>query len=343
MPRPLQTLRRRIVSIPAVFLAFVLYLALLPLLVPAALVIGALRRDRWAFARTFAMIGVYLSSEVVGLTIALAMWLASGPWLGCAVPASAAAAGTSRFSDGGPELSSGASGAALLRVEVEQWPSGIGDRQLLVFLRHASVLDTLLAASLIANPLRMHLLYVFKRESVGPLPRRGRRSPRLSLRAPRRGRERARGAHPARTRHRATPLRGRDHLPRGNALDAGEAQARAGANIEIGTSAYWRWRRGSSDCCHRASGGPFALLDGAPASDVIFIGHEGFEGNLRPRDIVRGSIVGKTIRVTGWKVDAGDNLRAHRGERVEWLYDNWTEMDAWLREGVPPPQRALLA
>jgi hypothetical protein len=89
-------------------------------------------------------------------------------------------------------------------------------------------------------------------------------------------------------------------------------------------------------------GGPFALLDGAPASDVIFIGHEGFEGNLRPRDIVRGSIVGKTIRVTGWKVDAGD-IPADRGERVEWLYDNWTEMDAWLREGTPPPQRALLA
>ena len=40
MPNSLQTLRRRIVSIPVIFLAFVLYVALLPVLALAALVVG---------------------------------------------------------------------------------------------------------------------------------------------------------------------------------------------------------------------------------------------------------------------------------------------------------------
>ena len=156
-----------------------------------------------------------------------------------------------------------------------------GTGRLLVFLRHASILDTLLAAALIANPLRMHLLYVFKREL--------RWDPCLDIAGGHLGchfarRDAGESEREVRTLRRLAAdlraARGRDHLPRGNALDARRS-----------TGACWSGYRKSGDerLLELASGlerllpprlgGPLALIDGAPGSDVVFIGHEGFEGN----------------------------------------------------------------
>ena len=71
-------MRRRIISIPALFIAFAVFFALSPLLVVVGVIAGLIRRDRWALLRSIAMIGVYLLSEVGGMTIALGMWIASG-------------------------------------------------------------------------------------------------------------------------------------------------------------------------------------------------------------------------------------------------------------------------
>jgi 1-acyl-sn-glycerol-3-phosphate acyltransferase len=344
MPKSLQTLRRRIVSIPVIFVAFVLYVVLLPLLALAALVIGALRRDRWAFARTFAMIGVYLASEVVGLTIALVMWLFSGSWLGLHSARERRRRwyiALQRWWTG--TLFWGIRRCFSLRVEVEQWPSGIGDRQLLVFLRHASILDTLLAAALIANPLQMHLLYVFKREL--------RWDPCLDVAGGHLGchfarRDAGESDREVRTlRGLATGLRPYEGViiyPEGTRWTVEKHRRVLERISKSGDERLLELATGLERLLPPRLGGPFALLDGAPSSDVIFVGHEGFEGNLRPRDIMRGSIVGRTIRVTGWKVSAGEIPEDRRG-RVEWLYDNWAEMDAWLREGTPPRLAALLA
>ena len=90
-------------------------------------------------------------------------------------------------------------------------------------------------------------------------------------------------------------------------------------------------------------GGPFALIDGAPDADVVFIAHEGFEGVSKPRDVMRGAIVGRTIRVRAWKVTASD-VPTSRDEQVEWLYGNWAEIDGWLANGTrPAEQRARRA
>ena len=77
-----------------------------------------------------------------------------------------------------------------------------------------------------------------------------------------------------------------------------------------------------------------ALVDGAPGADVIFIAHEGFEGVTKPRAVMRGAMVGKTIRVTAWRVDSQD-VPADRDAQVAWLYDNWTKIDAWLADEPP--------
>jgi 1-acyl-sn-glycerol-3-phosphate acyltransferase len=332
VPRPLQTLRRRIVSIPAIFLGLALYIGLLPVLALTALLVGALRRDRWALARTFAMIGIYFACEAVGILIAFSMWLGSGAWLGI---------GRARRRRWYIALQRWWTGALFwgirrcfsLKVEVEQFPADLGNRRLLVFLRHASILDTLLAAELIANPLRMHLLYVFKRELLS--------DPCLDIAGGHLGGHFARrdagdSEQEVRVlRGLASNLRPREGViiyPEGTRWTPAKQKRVLERIRNSGEERVVELASGLERLLPPRLGGPLALIDGAPDSDVVFIAHEGFEGAAKVMDVVRGSIVGRKIRVKAWKVSATE-IPSDRHEQVEWLYENWAKIDAWLVNG----------
>jgi 1-acyl-sn-glycerol-3-phosphate acyltransferase len=339
--KPLETARRRIVSIPAIFVGFFLYIVLLPVLALTGLVVGVLRRDRWALARTFAMIGIYLASEAAGILIAFLMWLASGAWLG---------AGGERRRRWYIALQRWWTGTLFwgirrcfsLEVDVQRWPAGLGERRLLVFLRHASILDTLLAAALIANPLRVHLLYVFKRELLW--------DPCLDIAGGHLGchfarRDAGESEREVRKLEKlAAGLRPRDGViiyPEGTRWTPAKRQR---VLERIGNSGDARLLEHASALERLLPprlGGPLALIDGAPDSDVVFIAHDGFEGAARVGDVMRGGLVGKTIRIAAWKVDAAD-VPVVRDAQVEWLYENWAAIDAWLVGAEPrAPGRTL--
>ena len=335
--KPHSTARRRLVSIPAIFLAFVLYVALLPLLAVTAVVAGAVRRDRWALARGVAMIGIYLASEVTGMVLALLMWIASGAWLGLGKERQRRwFIALQRWWTG--TLFWGIHRCFSLKVDVEQWPEGLGERRLLVFLRHASILDTLLAAALIANPLRMHLLYVFKRELLW--------DPCLDIAGSHLGchfasRDAGESEKEVRSlRKLAAGLERREGViiyPEGTRWSP-EKQKRVLKRIgDSGDERLLELASGLDRLLPPRLGGPLALIDGAPGSDVVFIGHEGFEGVLKPRDVINGAMIGNTIRLTAWKVDA-EEVPERRDEQVEWLYENWLEMDTWLSRGAGAPK-----
>ena len=337
MPKSLQTLRRRIISIPTIYVAFVLYLVLLPVLALTSLVAGVVRRDRWALARSFAMIGIYLASEAVGVAIAFGIWLASGSWLGL---------GRERRRRWNIVLQRWWTGTLFwgirrcfsLNLEVERLPAGLGEGRLLVFLRHASILDTLLAAALIANPLRIHLLYVFKREL--------RWDPALDIAGGHLGchfarRDAGESEREVRTlRQLAADLRPREGViiyPEGTRWTPAKQKRVLERIGKSGDERLHELASGLERLLPPRLGGPLALIEGAPEADVVFIGHEGFEESAKPRDVMRGAIVGKTIRVTAWKVDAND-VPANRDDQVEWLYENWAEIDAWLVHGAKPAE-----
>jgi 1-acyl-sn-glycerol-3-phosphate acyltransferase len=335
MSTRLQTARRRIVSMPLVIVGFALYVVLLPLLAVAGLVVGAFRRDRWALARSFAMIGVYLASSVAGMVIALFMCLASGAWFGFGRERQRRWFITlQRWWTG--TLFWGIRTCFSLKVEIEQWPEGLGESRLLVFLRHASILDTLLAAGLIANPLRMHLLYVFKRELQW--------DPCLDIAGGRLGchfakRDSGESRNEVRMlRQLAADLRPREGViiyPEGTRWTPAK-QKRVLERIELsGDERLYELASGLDHLLPPRLGGPLALVDGAPTADVVFIAHSGFEGALKPRDVMSGGLVGQTIRVKAWKVKS-DEVPQERAEQVEWLYANWAEMDAWLSGGLHP-------
>lgn len=342
MPKRLQTARRRIVSIPLIFVGFALFVVLLPVLALTGLAAGVVRRDRWALARALAMIGIYLASSVVGMLSAFFMWLASGAWLGLGRERQRRwYIALQRWWTG--TLFWGIRRCFSLDLEVEQWPAGLGERQLLVFLRHASILDTLLAAALIANPLRMHLLYVFKRELQW--------DPCLDIAGGRLGchfakRDAGESRNEVRKlRQLAANLRTREGViiyPEGTRWTPAKYE-RVLERIELtGDQRLYELASGLERLLPPRLGGPLALVEGAPAADVVFIAHTGFEGAVKPRDVMRGGLVGKTIRVKAWKVTS-EEVPEDRDEQVEWLYDNWARMDAWLVDGDRPAERALSA
>ena len=75
--------------------------------------------------------------------------------------------------------------------------------------------------------------------------------------------------------------------------------------------------------------GPLALLDEARGVDVVFCAHAGLDGFEYIRDVWRGGLVGATIRAAFWRVPAADVPEGEQ-ERTEWLYAQWQAVDDWV-------------
>ena len=78
-------------------------------------------------------------------------------------------------------------------------------------------------------------------------------------------------------------------------------------------------------------GGTLALLEAAPACDVLFVGHHGLEGFASIRDIWAGALVGRTIRLKLWRERAA-SIPAGRDAQLEWVAARWQRLDDWLCE-----------
>jgi 1-acyl-sn-glycerol-3-phosphate acyltransferase len=76
-------------------------------------------------------------------------------------------------------------------------------------------------------------------------------------------------------------------------------------------------------------GGPLALLDEARGLDVVFCAHSGLDGFEYISDIWGGGLVGATIRVGYWRVPAAE-IPVGEHERAEWLYAQWQAVDDWV-------------
>ena len=76
-------------------------------------------------------------------------------------------------------------------------------------------------------------------------------------------------------------------------------------------------------------GGPLALLDEARGVDVVFCAHVGLDGLEYISDIWRGGLVGTRIRAKLWRVPAAEVPEGDEA-RTAWLYEQWHEIDAWV-------------
>ncbi len=76
-------------------------------------------------------------------------------------------------------------------------------------------------------------------------------------------------------------------------------------------------------------GGALSLLDAAPSCDVVFVGHHGLEGFTRLNEIWRGGLVGKTVTIRFWREPASA-IPTDSTARLAWLDQHWQRVDTWL-------------
>lgn len=328
-----ETVLRRLRSIPPLVLGLLLVTALLPVLLVVGLAIDV---GRWAVSRVTPtatrlalFLWVYLAAEVAGLAALAAAWVASGggrrdAWLRDV---------TRRLQ----QLWAAALFRAVhtlfgLRLEVTGGEN-VAPGPVIVLIRHASIVDNLLPANLIAGPHGIRLRYVLKRELLADpcLDVAGRRLPNYFVR---------RGTGEAQELERVGALArglGRDEgvliYPEGTRFTP-QRRARAIARIAKREPRLAARAERLRHLLPPRLGGVGALLDGAPTADVLVVAHHGFDGLRLVSDIWRGGLVGLTVRVQITRVPRSAVPPAGPA-RTGWVYDLWQDVDDWVERQRP--------
>jgi 1-acyl-sn-glycerol-3-phosphate acyltransferase len=323
---------RRALTIPIVIGMTGVYLAALP----PVLLLAALRDLRSGLplpTLRLAVFGaVYLVCETLGLLACLGIWLAAVP--GMATGSSRAA--RERFERRTFALQCWWGGTlfrairAIWSVSLEVEGDAAVEGPLLVFVRHASLADTLLPVNVLSRLHGLRLRYVLKRELlVDPcLDVAGQRLPNVFVR---------RGSGDGKREIDSIRQLAADAGPREGVLIypegtrfSQERRARALERIAAG---------GDTERLERArllrrvlpprTGGPQALLEARPDADVLFVAHVGLDGLTKLGDFLDGRLVERRVRVQLRRVSA-ESIPSERGARVEWLDAEWARLDAWV-------------
>lgn len=322
----MRTLRRRAVTIPAVLLGWIAACCAFPILGIGALTLD-LARGRWRLPalRLVIFLPIYLSYEVAGLAAVLGVWLARPVlseerwraahrrlqtwWLGSLFGAAKALFHWTLVADG---LEAARPGPVL------------------VFPRHASLIDTLLPGVILERGAGLRLRYVLKRELLADpcLDVVGHRLPNVFVDR--------------------SGLRTTEEVARVGALahDLGSADGvliyPEGTRFtpEKRTRALERLARTNDPERFEAAtalrhllpprpGGPLALLAAAPDADVLLLAHTGLEGLASLRELLSGRLLDREIRVQLWRIPAAGIPDAPECRR-RWLWARWAEIDAWI-------------
>jgi len=331
-------LGRRLLTIPLYLLMAVALLGALPLVLPLAVLGDLVLRRRFALARCLLFFVVYLVCEGVGIAAAGALWLVAlvrGD-AGSAADLARHYALQRRWAK-----ALLAAGAHLFGFRLElRLEDGPGTAPVIVFMRHASVADTVLPAAILSDRFGLRLRYVLKRELLlDPcLDLVGNRLPNCFVR---------RGSGEAAREVAAVvalldglgPRDGVLIYPEGTRFTP-EKRARLLARLEAsGDVAALERARAFSRVLPPRPGGPLALLDANPGADVLFVAHAGFEAASTFWELLGGALVGRTVRVETWRVPFADLPRDAAG-RQAWLQAQWLRMDAWVAAHAPRTVRA---
>lgn len=317
------TLARRLGTVPAVLIGFGLVTVLVPLVLPVAAVVDLIRRavrHRPAMAiRSLAFLWVYLLGEV---------WALAGLAFTAFLPFPLRLEATYRLQ----ERWTGWNLSALRWLFSVEFRVAGGDLVLpgpiVVLSRHASIIDSLLPASFIAKPNGIRLRYVLKKELLfdPALDIAGNRLPNVFL-------DRSSPVEADRRAIQALaksmgPADGILIYPEGTRFSVKKlaraqqrAKGRPGEEIVSGLRKVLPPR----------PGGTLTILD-ATAADVVVLVHRGLEGLATVKDIWGGDLVGSRVDVAMWRI-ARHRIPPTRGERVDWLYEVWADVDEWVCSG----------
>jgi 1-acyl-sn-glycerol-3-phosphate acyltransferase len=336
----LTTWARRSVTIPLALLLGAAAVVTVPLWVAVGLAWDLLagearRRPR---TRALAFFALYLACEAAGVLAAAGLWAAS---LGGRV------GGPERWRERNAALQRLWSAALffgsrrLFSMEVRTEGLDLADEApFLLFARHASVADTVLAAVFVANPRRLLLRYVLKRELLWDpcLDVVGRRLPNAFVRRRGPGLD----GEVAAVAGLASGLDARSAVliyPEGKRFSASRREEAVAALAEKGEADLARIAGAFRHVLPPKLRGPLALLDAAKGTDVVLLEHTGFEGAATFPQFWHGALVGRTLHVRLRRFPAS---AIPAGGRDRWLFERWAEMDRWISgaKAADPAERS---
>lgn len=345
-------LLRRARGIAAETLTFVLVTALLPVLLVAAvsvdLALWLRHRKPWMATRLLLFAWWFLAGEMLGITSLLVSWLGTGGPFVADHPRRRRWVYRTRIRwaaghFGGIRVIFG------LKLEVDGLELG-GPGPVLIFIRHASIIDNAMPDAVIGRAHGIGLRFVLKREleMIPTIDIGGRMVPTTFVRRASRDTE----AELVQLRKLAVDL-GPDEgvliYPEGT-RHTDEKLAKAQAAIAERQPHIAPLANRLRHVLPPRLGGPLALLEQSDGrADVVFCGHVGLDGFEYISDIWSGGLVGTTVRVKLWR-HAAASIPRDEESRTTWLYAQWQLLDDWVGEqrtqlgggGLPPKAAAAL-
>ena len=320
--------RRRAVTVPACIVLALASCLGAPLWLALALAfdVGTGRARRLPRTRALAFFAFYLCCEAAGIVFAACLWM---------ITSRARMVGPGRYRDANAALQrwwtdalyEGAKTIFSISVEVE----GLALARrgpFLLFVRHTSSADTLLAAALVANPFHLLLRYVLKRELLWDpcLDIIGQRLPNAFVDRTSARRE-GEVVAIAELAEELDPQSAVLIYPEGTRFSESKRDRAVLALTERGPAPLAEIARSYRSVLPPRLAGPLALLEAAPALDVVLLEHHGFEGAATFARFWSGELIGATIHARIRRIAAAAIPVA---DRARWLFETWAETDRWV-------------
>jgi 1-acyl-sn-glycerol-3-phosphate acyltransferase len=320
-PRKGGALGRRLLTVSIYALSWLLLTISIPAWLILGLLVGALRRRHFIILRLLVFAWFYFGFELMALSLIVGVFVIRRD-------------SASRFDllyrlqAWWASLNLRAAQRLLqLSIEVEGAERALPGPAI-ILVRHASILDTLLPCTYVQRPFRFRLRYVLKQELlfdpcidiVGNLlpnyfvDRRGNRQRELEgLRS-------------------LVHDLGSDGIlifPEGTRFSTEKRRK----SLERLNAEGSKWAESAQALTHvlpPKPGGVLALLDALPNVDCVLLAHTGLEAFAKIKDLLSGDVVGSTVRIMLWRVDAKDIPRTDDA-RLEWLFAEWGRVNAFVR------------
>ena len=88
--------------------------------------------------------------------------------------------------------------------------------------------------------------------------------------------------------------------------------------------------------------GTGALLSHCRGMDIIFCAHTGLEAANRLEDLLGGSLYKRRVKVKLWRIP-GEQVPEDPDEQLRWIHRQWKRVDRWVAENQDPDITELLA
>lgn len=313
---------RRLVTIPVVYLLFILMTLLLPAILIAGMAIDAFR---WMASRTPAMTfrmsafgWVYLLGEVWAIPVLAVTAL---------LPKARSSAVTYRLQQAWLNWNLNTVRFLFGLTITVEGASEIPPPPMLVLSRHASIIDTLLPGRYITGSLGIRLRYVLKKELlVDPaLDIAGNRLPNVFV---------DRGGDTTRELEAIKDLvvsmpddEGVLIYPEGTRYSEAKRVKFCNRVADRG-GAVGEIAEGFRMVLPPRPAGTLAILESRPL-DVVVLAHHGFEGFAEVRDIWSGGLVGSVIAIRFHRIPSAA-IPGDPSDRLTWLFETWAGVDQWV-------------